>query len=172
MDRQALPVTRFYPLGFDPPPTLHKIQTTMKINQSRNRFSDLTPPVAQFTEQDECEIRTTDFRLSFTSDGGGYSFDCLSDGTVIGSRLNDRSRESLEYTLSREWDTIDVVTHTVRDMLCMCGSGKASDRQYDARGIFLTSTCAKCHKDKMRGYRSEVLTNSNYECDERIEDDY
>ena len=144
----------------------------MTIDQSRNRFSDLTPPVAQFIEQDECEIRTTDFHLSFMSKGGGYGFECLSNGTVIGNRLNDVSRKSLEDALSREWETVEVRTHTVRDRLCMCGSGKTTNRQYDARGIYLTSTCSKCHKERMSGYRTEVLTDSNYECDECIEDDY
>lgn len=43
---------------------------------------------------------------------------------------------------------------------------------YDARGIFLCYTCPKCHKEKMRGYRTDVLTNPNYECDEQIEGDY
>ena len=52
---------------------------------------------------------------------------------------------------------------------CMCGSGKYKEAQYDARGIYLCSTCEDCHARKMRGYRPEVLTNPNYECDEPIE---
>lgn len=44
--------------------------------------------------------------------------------------------------------------------------------QYDARGIFLTYTCDKCHKRKMAGYREDVLTDSEYWADEPIEEDY
>jgi Zn-finger protein len=56
---------------------------------------------------------------------------------------------------------------------CPCGSGKDSRWQYDARGIELCRTCSVCHKKKMAGYRQDVLTNSNYECDEAIEpEDY
>jgi len=96
----------------------------MKIDQSRNKFSHMNPPVAEIIEKDECEIRTTDFRLSFVSDGGGYGFDCLSDGTILEERLNDCSRNSLKDALSREWEKVQVLTHTIRDRLCMCGSGK------------------------------------------------
>lgn len=56
---------------------------------------------------------------------------------------------------------------------CPCGSGKPSEWQYDARGIELCRTCVKCHKRKMAGYRSEVITNPNYSADEPIEpEDY
>jgi hypothetical protein len=43
--------------------------------------------------------------------------------------------------------------------------------EYDARGIPLCRVCSKCRKEKLKGYRPEVLTNSQYECDEQIEPD-
>lgn len=43
--------------------------------------------------------------------------------------------------------------------------------QHDARGIFLTYTCPKCHADKMAGYRQDVLTDPNYWHDEPIDGD-
>jgi hypothetical protein len=56
---------------------------------------------------------------------------------------------------------------------CPCGSGKDSEENYDARGIYLCRTCPDCHEEKMGGYRQDVLTDSNYECDEPIgEEDY
>lgn len=55
--------------------------------------------------------------------------------------------------------------------LCNCGSGLEKEAQYDARGIFLTYTCAKCEKEKLSHYRSDVLTDSNYWHDEPIEED-
>lgn len=54
---------------------------------------------------------------------------------------------------------------------CPCGSGEDSYWEYDARGIPLCRTCTKCHDEKMAKYRPDVLTNSNYECDEPIEEE-
>ena len=54
---------------------------------------------------------------------------------------------------------------------CPCGSGLDSTWQVDARGIELCRTCSKCHAQKMKGYRAEVLSNPNYECDEQIDSD-
>ena len=54
---------------------------------------------------------------------------------------------------------------------CPCGSGLDSYWNNDARGIPLCRTCNKCHKTKMARYRPEVLTNSQYEADEPIEEE-
>jgi hypothetical protein len=43
--------------------------------------------------------------------------------------------------------------------------------QYDARGIFLTYTCDKCHDRKMSIYRPDVLTDPDYWHDEPIDED-
>jgi hypothetical protein len=59
----------------------------------------------------------------------------------------------------------------MRLLPCYCGSGYVAEWQYDARGIELCKTCPKCHKEKMAGYRYDVLTNPNYDCDEQIEED-
>ena len=53
---------------------------------------------------------------------------------------------------------------------CFCGSGLLKEAQYDARGIYLCSTCEKCHRNKMSGYRPDVLTDPDYWHDEPIED--
>ena len=55
---------------------------------------------------------------------------------------------------------------------CPCGSKLPSTWNHDARGIPLCRTCAKCHREKMKGYRPEVLTNPNYWADEPIEEDF
>lgn len=56
---------------------------------------------------------------------------------------------------------------------CNCGSGLNAYWESDARGIPLAKVCNKCRADKLRKFRPEVLTNSNYECDEPIEaEDY
>lgn len=54
---------------------------------------------------------------------------------------------------------------------CPCGSGLPSRWRYDARGIELCRTCERCHRAKMAGYRRDVLTDPNYECDEPVDDD-
>jgi hypothetical protein len=54
---------------------------------------------------------------------------------------------------------------------CPCGSGQPSRWRYDARGIELCRTCSKCHDQKMRRYRRDVLVNPAYEADEPIEED-
>lgn len=54
---------------------------------------------------------------------------------------------------------------------CHCGSGEWPDAHHDARGIFLTYACSKCEKQKLSGYRRDVLTDPNYYCDEAVEAD-
>ena len=55
--------------------------------------------------------------------------------------------------------------------ICPCGSGKNSYWQYDARGIPLCRTCDDCHDEKMKRYRSDVLTDAAYWHDEPIDQD-
>jgi hypothetical protein len=57
--------------------------------------------------------------------------------------------------------------HSIRP--CPCGSGKDSAWNNDARGIPLCRTCDDCHDKRMAGYRQDVLSNPNYQCDEAIE---
>lgn len=59
--------------------------------------------------------------------------------------------------------------NTVRP--CPCGSGLPSVWRNDARGIPLCRTCTKCHVERMRGYRADVLTNPDYEATEAIDED-
>jgi len=56
---------------------------------------------------------------------------------------------------------------------CNCGSGEYSYWENDARGIPLARVCDKCKDERLKGFRREVLNDSNYECDEPIEaEDY
>lgn len=54
---------------------------------------------------------------------------------------------------------------------CPCGSELPREEQHDARGIFLTFTCDKCHAEKMRRYRPDILRDPAYDADEPIEED-
>jgi hypothetical protein len=54
---------------------------------------------------------------------------------------------------------------------CSCGSGQIAEPQYDARGIYLTSCCDACRKERLAGFRPEVLNDPGYECNEPIEPD-
>jgi hypothetical protein len=54
---------------------------------------------------------------------------------------------------------------------CPCGSGKARKAEHDARGIFLCYTCDDCRKQKLSGYRSEVLADGAYNHEEPLDED-
>jgi hypothetical protein len=54
---------------------------------------------------------------------------------------------------------------------CPCGSGRSSWWENDARGTPLARVCPKCRAEKLAKFRPEVLTDSQYECDEPIEGD-
>lgn len=54
---------------------------------------------------------------------------------------------------------------------CPCGSGKLRWPNWDARGIFLRFTCDDCHKEKMKGYRREVLADPNYDAPDLGDDE-
>ena len=55
--------------------------------------------------------------------------------------------------------------------LCPCGSGKESWWESDARGIPLARVCGDCIEDRLSQYRPEVITDSNYEHDEPIDEE-
>lgn len=55
---------------------------------------------------------------------------------------------------------------------CTCGSNLIRSSLYDARGIFCCYICDACEDKKKATYRPEIFTDSQYECDERIGDDY
>ncbi len=55
---------------------------------------------------------------------------------------------------------------------CGCGSGQYAEPEYDARGIYIGKMCLACRDERLSGYRPEVLTDPNYECNEQIEEDY
>lgn len=52
---------------------------------------------------------------------------------------------------------------------CPCGSGEPRNEVYDARGIFVAFTCSECEERKLKGYRKDIFTDSNYWADEPIE---
>lgn len=52
---------------------------------------------------------------------------------------------------------------------CSCGSGEPRRANYDGHGIFLTFTCSKCHAERMKGFRPDIM--AKYEADEPIEED-
>ena len=54
---------------------------------------------------------------------------------------------------------------------CPCGSGEFGEAHHDARGIFLTYACSSCEKDKLAGFRPDVLTDPNYWADEPIDEE-
>lgn len=54
-------------------------------------------------------------------------------------------------------------------MECNCGSGKAKYPIHDGHGIFLAYVCEDCEKEKLKGFRSDIM--EAYDCDEPIDED-
>ena len=54
---------------------------------------------------------------------------------------------------------------------CTCGSGQFPEAVHDARGIFCCYVCDACREEKLAGYRSDIFSDSNYDCDEPIDED-
>ena len=54
---------------------------------------------------------------------------------------------------------------------CDCGSGLDRRKLIDARGIFCCYVCAECLVGKSLHYRSEVMTDPNYEADDLGDDE-
>jgi hypothetical protein len=54
--------------------------------------------------------------------------------------------------------------------ICHCGSGQYPQTLYDARGIPVGRCCRACEAKLRAKYRPEIFTDSQYECDERIEE--
>jgi hypothetical protein len=40
---------------------------------------------------------------------------------------------------------------------------------YDARNIFVAYVCDKCRELRLAGFRPEIFTDSDYECDETVD---
>ncbi len=53
---------------------------------------------------------------------------------------------------------------------CRCGSGEQAYWLFDAQGIELCKGCSNCEREKLRGYRPEILTGYDQsDVDEPIE---
>lgn len=64
------------------------------------------PPVKHMIERDEHEITETVFALHFCDkSGGGYCFDCNSDGVVDPADV--KCQESYADAMAREWEEIE-----------------------------------------------------------------
>ncbi len=56
------------------------------------------------------------------------------------------------------------------EKLCNCGSGEWSYWIYDGYGIELCRACPKCQAEKLKGYRSDIM--SRYPTSDQIEPVY
>lgn len=54
---------------------------------------------------------------------------------------------------------------------CPCGSGLPSRELYDARGIYVARVCERCENKVRSEFRPEIFTDSQYACDEPIDED-
>lgn len=53
---------------------------------------------------------------------------------------------------------------------CECGSEEYSEEVFDGHGIYLCRACSKCMKEKLSGFRYDIM--GFYDCDEDIEDEW
>jgi hypothetical protein len=59
----------------------------------------------------------------------------------------------------------------MRLIKCNCGSGLYREPEFDGRGIFLIFACDKCRVERLKKFRSDVLTDPDYWHDEPIDED-
>ena len=123
--------------------------------------------------EDNVEITTT-YHLAFTiidERDRGYGFPCDENGIVDEASLKPLALINYKKCLSGEHKVgqpqIDKQEQRIR--LCSCGSGEHPEGVYDARGIFVASVCDKCRKERLKRYRPEIFSDSDYEADEPIE---
>lgn len=137
-------------------------------------FRELQGTVRTHVAEDEFEKQVTTFSLNFDwGDGGGYTFDCDSAGTVQTEDLPAEAHKNYLHCMNHpeEFGRIVVRAHTSIRPKCDCGSGLEPEPQHDARGIYLCRTCPKCRRAKLSGYRQDILTDPDYIVDEPIEDE-
>lgn len=55
---------------------------------------------------------------------------------------------------------------------CDCGSGEIREEVCDARGLFVAYCCDRCKGERLAGFRPEIFSDGDYDCDEPIEPDW
>jgi len=78
------------------------------------------------------------------------------------------SKKTIKKAISMDLDP-DEDRASKAPMPCDCGSGEPRQVLKDARGIFVDYVCHSCKRNKMKKYRPEIFTDSNYESEEPIE---
>lgn len=126
--------------------------------------------------EDDVEITIT-YDRTFTKNGvpgAAFGFPCDKNGVVDVASLNPLAAENYRKCINGEHDVTDagVDRYVYRQRLCPCGSKKHFEQVSDARGIFIANVCDDCRAERLKGYRPEVLTNPDYECEEEIDEDY
>jgi hypothetical protein len=130
----------------------------------------------QIVRQGNVEIRTSyslPFEFVDREGGGGFVFDCDKDGNVD-PNMNPAAKDNYEKCLNGTYKVVpkNILKFENQTHLCSCGSGEYPEDVYDARGIFVARVCDKCRKKKLAGYRKDIFEDSNYYCDEQIDEDY
>lgn len=123
---------------------------------------------------DNTEIITT-YYVSFTKpDGSGWIFPSDQHGNAELEDLKPVGLENYKKCVDGTYpDLKRKLEKQVQEFpLCSCGSGEHPDDIHDARGIFVARVCSKCKKERLKGYRKEIFTDSDYYCDEPIDADY
>ena len=148
------------------------IQKPESIQFNHWVFDHINSNVRTHVVEDDYEKQVTTFSLMFNmKDGSGGSFPCDSAGNVFFEELSECAQDHYRDAVLNQHRYHEIVCEpfVVCHRKCSCGSGEEPERIYDARGIYLCQCCSKCKRDRLSRYRSEVLTNSDYYCDEPID---
>jgi hypothetical protein len=113
--------------------------------------------------KEECQDMT-EFQKELVQLGWGKVFDPDTNSVLWFDSVTQQSMT--------EKDAYDLVDRRKDDPeLCHCGSGLYKTPLHDARGIFCAYVCDRCEEEKRSRYRLEIFEDSNYICDEPIDED-
>jgi hypothetical protein len=102
--------------------------------------------------------------------GCGYEFDCDEQGNVDESKLCSAAVENLRKCQAGYGFDQGVQKYTGTYFVCGCGSGEVPYELKDGYGIYLTSACTRCEREKLKRFRPDIM--ERYDTDEQIEGDY
>jgi len=94
----------------------------------------------------------------------GKCFGCGGTGKQSRTDINRNRAYNGEFkNMAKRDHSRDCTRVAARNRPCNCGSGFDWYEIVDARGIFVTFACERCHDDKVKGYRPEVFQDPNYD---------
>lgn len=117
----------------------------------------------------------TSYYISYTdSTGSGWVFPSDQFGNADLEELKPAGLDNYHKCVDGTHPNLtrQLEKHVQKIPLCSCGSGEHQEEIHDARGIFVVRVCSKCKRERLKGFRKEIFTDSDYEHDEPISEDH